>query len=152
MLHNNALASLGHVSPAEHRRYHTMSIASQLSAHRKLHNWDRYNRDCCNAQGPFSSRRRRLLHSVVHSISFSPLPIALATSPFSAVIQYSEYYCLFGVPAQTNQGFFPIQTREGTALSPKSACLLVRIPCEHPLRAYLTGSSIRRCLVLGVES
>ena len=39
------------------------------------------------AQGAFSSRRRRLLHSVVHSFSFSPSPLALATPPFSAVIK-----------------------------------------------------------------
>ena len=40
-----------------------------------------------SAQGAFSSRRRRPLHSVVHYFSFSPSPLALATPPFSAVIK-----------------------------------------------------------------
>ena len=35
-----------------------------------------------SAHGAFSSRRRRLLHSVVHSFSFSPSPLAFATPPF----------------------------------------------------------------------
>jgi hypothetical protein len=35
-----------------------------------------------SAQGAFSSRRRGLLHSVVHSFSFSPSPSAFATPPF----------------------------------------------------------------------
>ena len=43
-----------------------------------------------SAQGAFSSRRRRLLHSVVHSFFFSPSPLAVATSPFSAVIKQQQ--------------------------------------------------------------
>ena len=40
-----------------------------------------------SAQGTFSSGRHRLLHSVVHSFSFSPPPVAPATLLFSAVIK-----------------------------------------------------------------
>jgi hypothetical protein len=35
-----------------------------------------------SAQGAFSSRRRRFLHSVVHSFFFSPSPLAFASPPF----------------------------------------------------------------------
>ena len=39
-----------------------------------------------SAQGAFSSRRRRLLHSVVHSFSFSPSPLDIDAPPFSDVV------------------------------------------------------------------
>ena len=44
----------------------------------------------------FSSRRRRLLHSVVHSFFFSPSPVAVATASFLAVIKqnFEELDCL----------------------------------------------------------
>ena len=55
-----------------------------------------------SAQGAFSSRRRRLLHSAVHTFSFSPPPLALATPPFLA----NKYMYMpgRGAGAPTSQG------------------------------------------------
>ena len=69
-----------------------------------------------SAQGAFSSRRCRLLHSVVHCFSFSPSPLALATPPFSAVIKQPSSP-MEGDGESSSQEFSPFLTK---SLSPNA--------------------------------